>query len=88
MPKPCGVPTKDRHCEDPKDKEMGDGFCTDHSHAWRQSKEFREATKDEAVGFAASLRIPSMLRSALRPHKKRWQRRLADEFDRPTSEEP
>jgi hypothetical protein len=77
--KPCGVVGDDgRDCIEPKDKNMGDGFCTAHSYAWRRSPEFRESTKDEAVIFAASLRITSMLNTALRPHKKRWKKRLAE----------
>lgn len=80
MGRACGVPSGGRECVEPIDKEMGDGFCTAHSQEWRQSTEFRAATKDEAVGFAAGLRIKSMLTTAMRSHKKRWLSRLAKEM--------
>lgn len=79
MSKPCGVPDDDRYCEDPKDTEMGEGFCTRHSYEWRKSPEFQEAKKDERVIFAAQLGVKSMLTAALRPHKKRWLKRVGGE---------
>jgi hypothetical protein len=81
MAKLCGVPTKDRYCEEFPNRETGDGFCEAHTRDWRNSAEFQEAKKDPAVAFAASLRIPKMLTAALRPFKKKWMKRLAAEFD-------
>jgi hypothetical protein len=72
----CPVIDSDGECVEPKDTGLGDGFCTAHSRSWRQSAEFREAAKDKAVIFAAQLRIPSLLNRALRPHKKRWLKRM------------
>lgn len=78
-----GCPVVDEHgeCINPKDKEMGDGFCTDHSYAWRRSQEFRASIKDDAVIFAAGLRVTSLLNTALRPHKKAWLKRIAAAMD-------
>lgn len=81
MPKGCPVIDEHGECINAKDKEMGDGFCTDHSYAWRRSEEFRAAMRDESVLFVAGLRIPSMLRSALRPFKKKWLKRIAAETE-------
>lgn len=84
MPRSSSCPFADsnRQCEEPKDKALGDGFCTRHSYLWRQSTEFREAAKDDAVAFSAQLRIPSMLTTALRPHKKRWLKRMSASDER------
>lgn len=79
MAKGCKVFDKAGECISAVDKDMGDGFCADHSNEWRRSAEFRAATKDESVIFAAGLRIPSLLRTALRPFKKKWLARMARE---------
>lgn len=68
----CGV----ADCVEPKDSDFGEGFCSSHSQEWRRSAEFREAMRDDAVVFAAGLRVPSLLRTALRPHKRRWVKRI------------
>lgn len=65
MAKACGVTDHGRECEEPKNKDTGDGFCARHSEAWRQSSEFNAALKDEGVRFFAG--IPKTLAAALRP---------------------
>jgi len=37
--------------------------------------------RDDGVAFAAGLRSPALLRSALRPFKKKHLKRLAKEMD-------
>lgn len=66
-------------CVDPIDQKMGDGFCTRHSYAWRRSEEFRQSIRDDGVILAAQLRAPKFLRSALRPFRKRWVKRMQSE---------
>lgn len=80
MPKPCGVPTSRGECDEPKNRAMGDGYCTSHSYEWRRSEAFQEAARDESVRFAAGLRVPSLLNRVLRPFKKRWLKRVAAAF--------
>jgi hypothetical protein len=79
MARGCRVVDKAGECVNPVDKEMGDGFCTDHSYEWRRSDEFHATMRDDGVILAASLRAPKLLSHALRPFKKKWLARMARE---------
>lgn len=79
--KGCPVFRPDRECEDPVDKEMGDGLCTEHAYEWRKSKEFHEAAKDDGVRFLMGLGARKSAMKEVNKFKRRWVKRVNKESD-------
>lgn len=75
----CPVFRPDRECEEPIDKEMGDGLCTEHAYDWRRSKEFRDAAEDEGVRFYMGLGARQSAMREVNKYKRRWVKRVNDE---------
>lgn len=81
MPKPCKHPGTDRECVEPVDPDSISGFCSEHQREFHRSPEWREATKDSVVAFAAQADLVTALRKAVRPYAEKWVRRLRSEMD-------
>jgi hypothetical protein len=73
----CLYDSPTRECEEPRDPDTKDGFCSDHSGEWRRSAEFSAALRDERVGFAYSIGLTSTAMREVNKYRKKFIHRVS-----------
>jgi hypothetical protein len=66
-------------CVERKDKDRKSGLCEDHTASWLQSKEWREATRDESVRFFMNLKMEKQAMRFVSKYRRQWAKRVSEE---------